>query len=89
MYKVSNLAGEYKKKLITADQVAEMVKDGDRLHFGLGCGSVIDIDKALAKRARDLKDVEIISTVTIREKPFETYLATDSNEQVRFCLGSF
>ena len=39
MYKVSNLASEYKKKLITADQAAEMVKDGDRLHFGLGCGS--------------------------------------------------
>ena len=89
MYKVSNLASEYKKKLITADQAAEMVKDGDRLHFGLGCGSVIDIDKALAKRAKDLKGVEIISTVTIREKPFETYLATDSNEQVRFASAHF
>ena len=74
MYKVANLASEYKKKLITADQAAAMVKDGDRLHFGLGCGSVIDIDKALAKRAKDLRDVEIVSTVSIREKPFETYL---------------
>ena len=35
MYKVANLASEYKKKLITADQAAAMVKDGDRLHFGL------------------------------------------------------
>ena len=89
MYKVATLAREYKKKLITADQAAEMVKDGDRIHFGLGCGSVIDIDKALAKRARDLRDVEIVSTVSIRERPFETYLATDSNEQVRFSSAHF
>ena len=36
MYKVSDLSMEYKKKLITADQAAAMVKNGDRLHFGLG-----------------------------------------------------
>ena len=89
MYKVANLASEYKKKLITADQAAAMVKNGDRLHFGLGCGSVIDIDKAIAKRAKDLRDVEVVSTVSIREKPFETYLATDSNEQVRFASAHF
>ena len=89
MYKVSNLASEYKKKLITADQAAAMVKNGDRLHFGLGCGAIIDIDKAIAKRAKDLRDVEVVSTVTIREKPFETYLATDSNEQVRFSSAHF
>ena len=89
MYKVANLASEYKKKLITADQAAEMVKDGDRIHFGLGCGSVIDIDKALAKRARDLRDVEIVSTVSIRERPFENYLTTNSNEQVRCSSAHF
>ena len=69
MYKVSNLAQEYKKKLITADQAAAMVQNGDRLHFGLGCGSIIDIDKAIAKRANELQDITVISTVTVREKP--------------------
>ena len=89
MYKVSNLAEEYKKKLITADDAAAMVKTGDRLHFGLGCGSIIDIDKAIAKRADELKDITVISTVSIREKPFETYLATTSNDQVRFASAHF
>lgn len=89
MYRVSDLAAEYKKKLITADEAAAKVKNGDRLHFGLGCGSIIDIDKAIAKRAKDLRDVEVISTVTIRDNPFETYLATDSNEQVRFVSAHF
>ena len=89
MYRTSDLASEYKKKLITADQAAAMVKNGDRLHFGLGCGSIVDIDKAIAKRADELKDITVISTVTIREKPFETYLATSSNEQVRFSSAHF
>lgn len=89
MYKVSDLSTEYKKKLITADQAAAMVKNGDRLHFGLGCGSIIDIDKAIAKRADELRDITVISTVSIREKPFETYLATTSNEQVRFASAHF
>ena len=89
MYKVSDLATEYKKKLISAGQAAEMVKDGYKLHFGLGCGSVVDIDEAIAKRASELKDITIASTVTIRQKPFATYLATESNEQVRFVSAHF
>ena len=89
MYKVSNLKEEYKKKLITAEQAAAMVKPGDRLHFGLGCGSIIDIDKAIAKRADELKDITVISTVSIRQKPFETYMATTSNDQVRFASAHF
>lgn len=89
MYKVSELASEYKKKLITADQAAAMVKNGDKLHFGLGCGAIVDIDKAIAKRADELRDITVISTVAIREKPFETYLATTSNEQVRFSSAHF
>ncbi len=89
MYKVANLKEEYKKKLITAEQAAAMVKPGDRLHFGLGCGSIVDIDKAIAKRADELKDITVISTVSIREKPFETYLATTSNDQVRFASAHF
>ena len=89
MYKVSNLAEEYKKKLITADEAAAMVRPGDRIHYGLGCGTVVDIDEALARRADELHGVEIISTVAIREKPFAVYRATKSNEQVKFSSAHF
>ena len=89
MYKVSHLQEEYKKKLITADQAAAMVKPGDRLHFGTGCGAIVDIDKAIARRADELKDVTVLSTVSIRKEPFETYKATTSNEQVRFQSAHF
>lgn len=89
MYKVSTLAEEYKKKLITADQAAAMVENNSRIHFGLGCGCVVDIDEALAKRADELKGVEIISTVAIRKEPFKVYQATSSNDQVRFASAHF
>lgn len=89
MYKVSNLAEEYKKKLITADQAAAMVENNSRIHFGLGCGCVVDIDEALAKRADELKGIEIISTVAIRKEPFKVYQATSSNDQVRFASAHF
>ena len=49
MYRVEQLQREYKKKLITADQAAAYVRNGMRIHFGTGCGAVVDIDKALAK----------------------------------------
>jgi acyl-CoA hydrolase len=89
MYKVSQLEKEYKKKLITADQAAAYVRNGMRIHFGTGCGAVVDIDKALAKRADELEDVTIISTVAIRNEPFEVFSATNSNDQVRFASAHF
>jgi len=89
MYKVSALQEEYRKKLISSDDAASMVREGDRLHFGLGCGCVYDLDEAIARRAESLKNIEIISTITIREEPFKTYLATNSNEQVRFASAHF
>ena len=89
MYKVSSLAEEYRKKLITADEAAAMVRPGDRIHYGLGCGTVEDIDEALAKRADELHGVEIISTVAVRNKPFAVYEATTSNEKVKFASAHF
>ncbi len=89
MYKISDLAAEYKKKLITAEKAASFVKDGDRVHFGTGCGVVIDIDRALSKRVNELKDISILTTVGIRNEPFETYKASTSNEQVRFASAHF
>ncbi|HKM28753.1 MAG TPA: acetyl-CoA hydrolase/transferase C-terminal domain-containing protein [Anaerovoracaceae bacterium] len=89
MYKVSALQDEYKKKVITADDAAAMVRSGDRVHFGLGCGAVHDLDEALARRASELRDVEVISTVAIIPGPFKTYLATESNDQVKFASAHF
>ena len=89
MYNISRIADEYKNKLITADQAAAMVENNSRIHYGLGCGCIVDIDEALARRADELKGVEVISTVTIRKEPFKLYTATESNDQVRFASAHF
>jgi len=89
MYHITKIAEEYKNKLITADQAAAMVENNSRIHYGLGCGCVVDIDEALARRADELKGIEVCSTVTIRKEPFKLYTATKSNEQVRFASAHF
>ena len=89
MYKISELEKKYKQKLITAEEAAALVKYGDRIHFGLGCGMVVDIDKAIADRADSLHNVTVISTINLRKEPFETFKATESNDQVRFVSAHF
>ena len=49
----------YEEKLITVDQAAGMVKDGDWIDYGWCVLTAVDFDKALAKRVNELKDVKI------------------------------
>ena len=49
----------YEEKLITAEQAAGMVKDGDWIDYGWCVLTAVDFDKALAKRVDELKDVKI------------------------------
>lgn len=58
---MSSYIDEYKKKLVTADQVAAMVKSGDTVDlFGYNCVGQA-LDKALAKRKSELQNVKIRS----------------------------
>jgi butyryl-CoA:acetate CoA-transferase len=63
MYKVSDLLVEYKKKLTSADKAVQVIKSGDRVHYGLFNALVVDLDRALAKRTQELEDVIIMTTI--------------------------
>lgn len=89
MYKLSEVQERYESKLMTAEEAAAIVKPGDRVHFGLGCGAVVDIDEALSHRVDDLADVVIISTTAFRNEPFKTFQRSKSNDQVRFASAHF
>jgi acyl-CoA hydrolase len=52
-------SAEYKSKLITAEQAAQLVKSGDWLQYGEFIMQPKDCDAALAKRKDELKDVKI------------------------------
>lgn len=50
---------EYAQKLTTADKAVQAVKSGDWVDYGFNCGTVHDLDIALAKYIPNLKDVKV------------------------------
>lgn len=60
---MSDVASEYEKKLVTADEAVKVVRSGDRVHYGLFGGIVRDLDLALAKRTEELENVLVMDTI--------------------------
>jgi butyryl-CoA:acetate CoA-transferase len=54
---------EYKKRLVTADTAAKIVKSGDWVEYAFGVSSSNDFDEALSKRKNELKDIKIRSAM--------------------------
>ena len=87
MYDISQVQSEYKTKLIDADFAASLVKSNYRLHFGVGTGSSIYMDRALGKRLKTdtlLRGLEIQTEVAVRNDLLETFKATRDVNTVRF-----
>jgi acyl-CoA hydrolase len=64
-----DLASEYQKKLISADEAAKLVESGDAIDYGFFNGKPVACDQALARRASELKDVCIYSAVNLPPIP--------------------
>lgn len=58
-------AEEYKKKLVTPEEAVKVVKSGDWIEYGFGHTKPIALDKALAARKGELKDINIRHTLTL------------------------
>ena len=56
---------EYQQKLTTADEAVKVVKSGDWVDYGWCTGTVNALDKALAKRGEELKDVKLRGGILI------------------------
>ena len=80
---------EYKRKVITADEAAAKVKDGDTVVFGDNVMICYDFDIALAKRINDLNDLKIISNINPYGEPFASLKAVESPEKARFVSAHF
>ena len=89
MYRLSDIEQQYKNKLVSLDEAAGKVKDGDRIYFGIGTGVAKDLDAALAKRVGGLNDLEIISLITFPDGPFKTFEASKDNPTIRFASTHF
>lgn len=57
---------EYRQKLTTADEAVKVVKSGDWLDYGWSVCSPNALDRALAKRMKELRDVNIRGGILTR-----------------------
>jgi len=59
-------AEEYQKKLVSADEAVKAVHSGDWIDYGWGNGTADALDKALAKRTDELKDVNVRGGILLK-----------------------
>ena len=69
---------EYKQKLTTADEAVKCVKSGDWVDYGWCTGTPDVLDKALAKRTDDLKNVNVRGGILL--KPLAIFDREDAGE---------
>ena len=89
MYKVSELKSEYEKKLVSADKAVQVVKSGDRVHYGLFNGLVVDLDRALAKRTQDLEDVMIMTSIWAYPHPPQILVEDPESKHFKYLSTHF
>jgi len=58
---------EYRRKLISAEEAAGLVRSGMWIDYGFGCGFPLLVDEKLAKRASELAAVKIRVTMALTE----------------------
>ena len=69
---------EYRKKSITAEEAAKIVKSGDWIDYSQCCSFPTDLDKALAARKDELTDVKVRNAISalpiavVEEDPDQT-----------------
>ena len=66
---MSNFQEIYKKKLVTAEEAVKKVKSGDWIDWAMFNGKPVELDKALAARKDELKDIKIMAAVTVPPVP--------------------
>ena len=65
----ANFAREYREKLRTPDEAVKAVRSGTWIDYGTFLGQVVELDKALARRKNELRDVKIRSAARVSGVP--------------------
>ena len=69
---------EYRQKLTSADEAVKVIKSGDWVDYGWCTGTPDALDKALAKRTDELKDVKLRGGILL--KPLAVFEREDAGE---------
>jgi Acetyl-CoA hydrolase len=89
MIKSSELSMLYNTKLVSADRAVQIVKDNDRINYGMANGNPHELDEALAKRVPELKNIDICNTITMRRDYSATFRADMDGDRIRFTSSHF
>ena len=65
---IQTMANDYRNKFVTPETAAKAVRSGDWVDYGFGAGFPELMDKALAARKEELKDVKIRGGLVIRPR---------------------
>jgi acyl-CoA hydrolase/GNAT superfamily N-acetyltransferase len=68
----------YASSITTAEAAVKQIRPGQRVFVGTGCGQPQELVKALAARANDLSNTEIVHLLTIGEAPYAEKELADS-----------
>ncbi|MBQ9530926.1 MAG: 4-hydroxybutyrate CoA-transferase [Eubacterium sp.] len=60
----------YEEKLVSVEEAIKLIKSGDKVVTGFGCGEPFGIERALVEHFQDYQDVEIISMLTLGDSPW-------------------
>jgi len=77
------LADEYRARLVTADEAVKVVQSGDWVDYGQFATQPVLLDRALAQRKEELRDVKIRTTTRVTGMP-EVVKADPSGEHFRY-----
>ena len=69
---------EYKQKLVSADEAVKIIKSGDWVDYGWCNGTPDALDRALAKRTDELKDINLRGGILL--KPLAVFEREDAGE---------
>lgn len=69
---------EYKQKLVSANEAVKIIKSGDWVDYGWCTGTPDALDKALARRTDELKDVKLRGGIILR--PLAVFEREDAGE---------
>ncbi|MCL6612046.1 MAG: butyryl-CoA:acetate CoA-transferase [Peptococcaceae bacterium] len=81
-------AEEYRKKLVTAEEAVKVIKSGDWVDYGTFQGQVVELDRALAARKGELRDVKIRSACRVSGPP-AVVMADLQKESFTFHSGHY
>ena len=88
-YRAEDIQKEYRKKLVTPDEAASMVKPGFRIHIGTFGSAAKDFEAALARRKDELSDIIIHSCLWSYDDFYETHKADPEGEVFKIYSTQF